>query len=215
MSKILIADRQTLIRKMLRTLLDADAGFDVVAEAADGGETIDMLQRFKADALILDMSMSGISGLDLISRAIATSPDLAILVLCKNSDTQFVTQAFKNGVRGYISTMHTPDEFLNALRKVLGGGRYVDAAFAESMLLDSISGEGGAGHTCLSERELEVFRLLVSGQGVNEIADQLIISNKTVSSHKKKLMEKMHFGGMADLMRYAVQRSLFDEHDTV
>lgn len=213
MAKILIADRQTLIRKMLRNLLAADAGFDVVAEAADGGETIDMLQQFNADALVLDMSMPGISGLDLITRAIAITPDLAILVLCKNADTQFVSQAFKNGARGYISTMHTPDEFLNALRKVLGGGRYVDAAFAESMLLDSISGEGEAGHTCLSERELEVFRLLVSGQGVNEIADQLIISNKTVSSHKKKLMEKMHFGGMADLMRYAVQRSLFDEHD--
>lgn len=215
MAQVLIADRQTLIRKMLRNLLTAEPGFDVVAEAASGGEAIEKLQRQHIHALVLDMSMPGISGLDLISRAIAFHPQLAILVLCKNTDTQFVTQAFKNGARGYISTMHTPEEFVQALRKVLDGGRYVDAAFAESMLLDSISSVGESGHACLSERELEIFRLLVSGQCVNKIADQLIISNKTVSSHKKKLMEKMHFSGMADLMRYAVQRSLFDEHDAI
>jgi DNA-binding NarL/FixJ family response regulator len=213
MSRVLIAEKQTLVRKMLRILLDADPDFEVVAEATEGAEVIENLQRFEINSLILDLSMPGISGIDLIIRAKAIRPDLGILVLSMNSDTQLVTQALKSGARGYISTMHEPDEFVNALRKVAGGGRYIDALIAESILLHSISGEDEPIHNRLSQRELEIYRLLVSGQSVNQIADQLIISNKTVSSHKKKLMEKMHFTSMADLMRYAVQRSLFDSQE--
>lgn len=212
MARVLIAEKQTLVRKMLRILLDADPDFEVVAEAAHGSEVIEKLQRLEINSLVLDLSMPGISGIDLILRAKALRPELAILVLGMNSDTQFVTQALKHGARGYISTMHDTNEFLDALRKVTCGGRYIDAAFAESMLLSSISGENEPVHSRLSQRELEIYRLLVSGKSVNQIADQLIISNKTVSSHKKKLMEKMHFSSTADLMRYAVQRSLFEEH---
>jgi DNA-binding NarL/FixJ family response regulator len=212
MTRILIAEKQTLIRKMLRILLDADPDLEVVAEAAVGKEVIEKLQRFEVDTLILNISLPGISGIDLIIRAKAICPKLKILVLCMHSDTQLVTQALKNGAGGYISTMHEPDEFLNALRKVAGGEIYIDPAIAESMLLDSISGGDDPEHSRLSQRELEVFRWLVAGKHINEIAEQLIISNKTVSSHKQNLMEKMHFSGMADLMRYAVQRSLFDDH---
>ena len=211
MAQVLIAEKQTLIRKMLRVLLDADPDFDVVAEATEGNEVIEKLQHFEINSLILDISMPSISGVKLIIRAKAIRPNIGILVFGMNSDTQLITQALKNGARGYISTMHAPNEFLNALRKVSGGGRYIDAVFAESMLLHSISGEDEPIHSRLSQRELEIFRLLVSGNSINQIADQLIISNKTVSSHKKKLMEKMHFSGMADLMRYAVQRRLFDD----
>lgn len=212
MARVLIAEKQTLVRKMLRILLDADPDFEVVAEATEGSEVIEKLQRFEINSLILDLSMPGISGVDLIIRAKAIRPELGILVLSMNSDTQLITQALKHGARGYISTMHEPEEFLNALRKVAGGGRYIDAGIAESLLLHSISGEDEPIHSRLSQRELEIYRLLVSGKSVNQIADELIISNKTVSSHKKKLMEKMHFSSMADLLRYAVQRSLFDEH---
>lgn len=215
MVQVLIAEHQTLVRKMLGNLLSAEPDFNVVAEASNGQETLEKLRRTDVQLMILNMPIPGISGLDLIARAKAISPDLSILVLCMHSDTQFVTQAFKNGVKGYISTMHTPGEFLDALRKIVGGQRYIDASFAESMVLHSISGGDEAGHSRLSQRELEIFRLLVSGQSVNQIADQLVISNKTVSSHKKKLMEKMHFSGMADLMRYAVQRRLFDDYSSM
>lgn len=197
---------------MLRFFLDADPDFTVVAEAADGSEVIAQLQLCKVDALVMNMSLPGISGLDLITRAKATNPKLAILVCSTHSDHQLITQALKNGAGGYISTMHELNDFLNALRKVICGGRYIDPIIAESIMLHNISGEDEAIHSRLSQRELEIFRLLVSGSSINQIADQLIISNKTVSSHKKKLMEKMHFSGMADLMRYAVQRRLFDEH---
>ncbi len=213
MTRVLIAEKQTLVRKMLRILLDADPGFEVVSEASIGSEVLEKLQRIEIDTLILNIATPGISGIDLIIRAKAARPKLAILVFCMHSDTQLVSQALKNGATGYISIMHDTDEFLDALRKVSAGGRYIDPAIAESLLLDSVSGNDEPIHSRLSQRELEIFRLLVAGKSVNAIADQLAISNKTVSSHKKKLLEKMHFSGMADLMRYAVQRRLFDDHE--
>ena len=212
MSQVLIAIKQTLVRKLLGNLLDADSAFDVVAEAGKSSEVIINLQRLEIDLLILDISLPGLSGVDLIIRAKTIRPELGIMILSMNSDTQLVTQALKNGARGYISTMHNPDEFLSAAHKVAAGGRYIDPLIAESMLMLNVAGDDEPVHSRLSQRELEIYRLLVSGKCVNQIADQLIISNKTVSSHKKKLMEKMHFSGMADLMRYAVQRSLFDDH---
>lgn len=214
MAHVLIAENQTLFRQMLRRLVEADSDFAVVAEAENGCEVIEKLQRFEIDVLVLDLSIPGISGIDLIIRAKALDPELVILVLSMHPENRVITQALRNGANGFISTMCGPDEFLNALRKVAGGGRYIDPAIAERMLLENAAGDDETMHTHLSQRELEVFRLLVAGKGVNEIADQLIISNKTVSSHKKNLMEKMHFCGMADLMRYAVQRRLFDDPNT-
>lgn len=215
MARVLIAEQQTLVRKMLVTLLNSDPEFDVIAEAAEGNEVIEILQQQVVDVLILNIAIHGISGLDLITRAKAICPELTIMVLSMHADTQFVRLALTNGAGGYISAMHNPGEFLNALRKVASGERYIDPAIAENILLHSVSGDDGRIYSRLSQRELEVFRLLVFGKSINTIADQLIISNKTVSSHKKNLMEKMHFSGMADLMRYAVQRSLFDDSNTI
>jgi DNA-binding NarL/FixJ family response regulator len=212
MTRILIAEKQTLHRQMLRIVLNSDPNFTVVAEAADGSDALAKLQLCKVDSLIMNMTLPGLSGLDLITRAKALNPKLTILACSTNSDDQLITQALKNGAEGYISTMHELNDFLRALRKVTCGGRYIDPIIAESMMLHSITGHDEPVYSRLSQRELEIFRLLVSGSSINQIAAQLIISSKTVSSHKKKLMEKMHFSGMADLMRYAVQRRLFDDN---
>lgn len=212
MTKILIAERQTLIRQVLKMLLETDPGFEVVAEAKDGNEVLCKLRQFEVDLLLVDLTMADIAGLELIARASAICPDVKILVLQKHAGSQLVTQALKNGVRGFITTNQDSTEFLKALHKVADGARYIDSDIAESMLIDNVTGDDKLMHTRLSPRELEIFRLLVAGNGVNDIADLLIISNKTVSSHKKMLMGKMHFSSMADLMRYALQRNLFEEN---
>lgn len=214
MTHVLVAENQTLIRQMLKRLVETDSNFEVVAEADNSCEVIDKLQRFKVGLLVLDLTSPDIFGIDLIIRAKALDPKLAILALSMRPENKLITQALKNGANGFISTMCSPDEFLNALRKIADGGRYIEPSIAERMLLENTASDDETKHSHLSQRELEVFRLLVAGKGVNDIADQLIISNKTVSSHKKKLMEKMHFCGMADLMRYAVQHRLFDDPNT-
>ncbi|MFA5825660.1 MAG: response regulator transcription factor [Gallionellaceae bacterium] len=215
MTKILLAERQTLIRQVLKMLLETDPGFEVVAEAKDGNEVFSKLRQFEVDLLLVDLTMADIAGLELIARASAICPDMKILVLQKHAGSQLVTQALRNGVRGFITTNQDSTEFLKALHKVADGARYIDPDIAESMLIDNVTGDDKSMHTRLSPRELEIFRLLVAGHGVNDIADLLIISNKTVSSHKKMLMGKMHFSSMADLMRYALQRNLFEENAIV
>ena len=213
MTRVLIAEAQTLYRQTLRVILDADPDFEIVGEAASGNEAIAKIPLCNVDSLIMNMSLPGISGVDLIVRAKAINPNLSILVSCLHYDDQLITQALKNGASGYISVMRDLNEFLTALRKISCGGCYIDPSIAENMLLNNISDDDKPIHSRLSPRELQVFRLLAAGKSLNAIADQLIVSNKTVSSHKKKLFEKMHFSGMADLMRYALQRELFDDRN--
>lgn len=211
MARVLIAEKQTLIREMLRNLLETDSYFGLVCEAADSAGVMSKIKQLEVNLLILDTTIPGMSWLELIIQAKAACPELAILVLSKNPDTQLVSQAFKNGARGYISTMQNSEEFFKAMQKVAEGGRYIDSVIAESMTLDSISGNDKPIHSRLSQREYEIFRLLVAGKNINQISEQLNISNKTVSAHKKNMMQKMHFSNMVGLMRYAMQHKLFDE----
>lgn len=211
MARVLIAEKQTLIREMLRNLLEADSYFDSVCEAADCTGVLTKIKHMEVNLLVLDTLIPGMSWLELIIQAKAACPELAILVLSKNPDTQLVSQAFKNGARGYISTMQNSAELFKAMQKVAEGGRYIDSVIAENMTLDSISGNDKPIHSRLSQREYEIFRLLVAGKNINQISEQLNISNKTVSAHKKNMMQKMRFPNTAELMRYAMQRKLFDE----
>lgn len=212
MIRMLIADDHAVVRQGLKMIFALCPDIEVLAEAVDGEEIIQHL-RGTADfnLLLMDMNMPGVSGVGLIERIKMCDKKLPILVFSMQNDPHIVVRALKAGASGYIAKDKDPAILLDAIRKVASGGKYIDPIVAEQMVFEGLSEEHSIPHAHLSDRELEVFRLLVAGKGVNEIADQLIISNKTVSSHKKRLMEKMHFSGMADLMRYAVQRRLFDE----
>lgn len=212
MIRMLIADDHAVVRQGLKMIFALCPDIEVLAEAADGDGIIQHL-RGTADfsLLLMDMNMPGVSGIGLIERIKTCRKTLPILVFSMQNDPHIVVRAIKSGASGYIAKDKDPAILLEAIRKVADGGKYIDPIVAEQMVFEGLSNEQSVPHAHLSDRELEVFRLLVVGKGVNEIADQLIISNKTVSSHKKRLMEKMHFSGMADLMRYAVQRRLFDD----
>lgn len=212
MIRMMIADDHAVVRQGLKMIFALCPDIEVLAEAVEGDEIIQYLRgAADFDILLMDMNMPGVSGIGLIERIKMCRKTLPILVFSMQSDPHIVVRALKAGVSGYITKDKDPAILLDAIRKVAGGGKYIDPIVAEQMVFEGLSDEHSIPHAHLSDRELEVFRLLVAGKGVNEIADQLIISNKTVSSHKKRLMEKMHFSGMADLMRYAVQRRLFDE----
>jgi DNA-binding NarL/FixJ family response regulator len=208
MIKVLLADDHALMRDGLKRIIGLAPEMALSGEASNGSEMLDALRKIQPDLLLMDMTMPGISGVNLINRVRSFYPLLPILILSMHNEVQTVVRALKAGANGYITKDRSPDELLAALRKVATGGKYIDKELAEQMVFHSMDKK--APHSLLSDRELEVFHLLVRGKGVNEIANALAISNKTVSTHKVHLLEKLNMKSTAELVRYAVQHDLFD-----
>jgi DNA-binding NarL/FixJ family response regulator len=208
MIRLVIADDHAIVRGGLKQLFALTPDLEVVGEAVNGSEVLERVRHDPFDLLLLDLNMPGISGADLITRVKAHRSDLPILVLTMHNEPQVATRMLKAGATGYISKDCEPDILLAAIRKVAANGKYIAPDLAEQMVFDLTSTAQCPLHSLLSERETEIFRLLTTGKGVNEIALQLAISNKTVSTHKVRLMEKMNLSSMADLMRYAMQHAI-------
>lgn len=210
MIKLMLADDHAIVRSGLKQLFTLAPDIQVVAEAVDGASVLDALRRQQPDLLLLDINMPGLSGPDLIARIRSHWSDLPILVLSMHNEPQVAARVLKAGASGYVTKDSEMEVLLAAIRKVAGGGKYIVPELAEKMVFDVSLGNGKLPHQSLSDRELEVLRLLVAGKGVNEIADQLCISNKTVSTHKTRLMEKMNLESTAELVRYALQHGLLN-----
>lgn len=208
MIRLVIADDHAIVRGGLKQIFALMPDLEVVGEAVNGSEVLEYLRHEPFDLLLLDLNMPGISGADLITRVKAHRADLPILVLTMHNEPQVAARMLKAGAAGYITKDCEPDILLAAIRKVAANGKYIGPDLAEKMVFDVTSTAQRPPHSLLSDRELEVFRLLTTGKGVNEIAIELAISNKTVSTHKVRLMEKMKLSSMADLMRYAMQHAL-------
>ncbi|WP_296445077.1 response regulator [Rhodoferax sp. UBA5149] len=208
MIQLVIADDHAIVRGGLKQIFALVPDFEVVGEAINGSEVLECLRHAPFDLLLLDLNMPGISGADLITRIRAHRADLPVLVLSMHNEPQVAARMLKAGASGYITKDCEPDILLAAIRKVSANGKYIDPDLAEKMVFDVTSTALAPLHSRLSDRELEVFRLLTTGKCVNEIAKQLAISNKTVSTHKVRLMVKMNLTSMADLMRYAMQHDI-------
>ena len=210
MIRLVIADDHAIVREGIKQILALASDIELVGEAVNGTEVLQQVRDCEFDLLLLDMNMPGISGADLIRRVKLCRATLPILVFTMHNDAQVATRALKAGASGFISKDSDPERLLAAILKVGAGGKYLDPALAEQIALDATSTKLQLPHTSLSDRELEVFHLLVTGKGVNEIADTLCISNKTASTHKIRLMEKMNLHSLADLVRYAMQYGLVE-----
>lgn len=208
--RILIADDHALMREGLKQLFALVGDVVVVGEAYDDTSLRACLATTEVDLLLLDMTMPGIHGSDLISRLRGPYPSLPILVLSMHNQPFLAQQALKAGANGYISKDNDPEAVLTALRRVAAGGHFIDAAIAEKMALESCGLKAPTDHDRLSSREIQTLRLLSRGASLNDIAAELRISSKTVSTHKTRLMEKMGFKTNADLMRYAITHGLTD-----
>lgn len=210
MIRLLIADDHAIVRSGLKQVFSLAPDLEVIGEAINGNEVLAFLRQQVPDLLLLDINMPGLSGPDLIARVKAHWADLPILVLSMHNEVQIAARVLKAGANGYVTKDSEMDVLLGAIRRVAGGGKFIAPELAEKLVFDmSIASEKPA-HMTLSDRELEVFRLLVAGKGVNDIAEQLCISNKTVSTHKTRLMEKLNLSGVAELMRYAMQHGLLN-----
>lgn len=204
----MIADDHAIMREGLKQLFVLAGDLQVAAEAENGAMLLERLRQGDIDLLLLDMSMPGISGEDLIARIHTHYPQLPILVLSMHNEVQIAQRALRSGASGYLTKDRDPETLLMAIRRVAAGGRYIDAGLAEQIAF-AASGLGPySQHDALTDRELQVMRLLAHGLSVSRIATELAISHKTVSTHKARLMEKMDFTSTADIVRYAMTQGL-------
>ena len=210
MIRILMADDHGIVREGLKQLFALGQDIVVVGEAVSGSEVLTALRAGGIDLILLDMTMPGISGVNLITRLRSHDDCPPILVLSMHNEIQIARRALAAGVAGYLTKDSDPATLMAAIRKVAAGGRFIDPGLAEKMVFESGRNAELPPHDVLSEREYDVLRLLVHGMGVNQIADELKISNKTVSTHKARLMQKMDFHNNAELVRYAVAHGLVE-----
>jgi DNA-binding NarL/FixJ family response regulator len=209
--RIVIAEDHPIVRGGLRQIFATCSDMQVVAEAIDGGQVLSTFRNQSFDLLLLDLNMPGLSGAELIARVKSEYPHTPILVLSMHNTVQIASKVLKAGANGYLTKDSDPDVLIAAVRKVAGGGNFMDPVLAEKMLFDAATPHSDAVHTRLSDREMQVFMELVRGTSVNDIADRLNISNKTVSTHKARILEKLNAQSTADLVLYAVSNRLIDQ----
>ena len=211
MIRVVIADDHQILREGLTQLLQAAGDLQVIAEAADGHQALELVRTRDFDVLLLDMSMPGKSGVDLIRQVKSERPRLRILVLSMHEEHQYAVRAIRAGASGYLTKESAAGELVAAIRKVAGGRAFISAEVAERLAHEAMPHSEGPPHTTLSDREFQVFRLLVNGRSVTDIAEALHLSSKTVSTHKARLMEKLGIENNADLVHYAVKHRLRDD----
>jgi DNA-binding NarL/FixJ family response regulator len=209
--KIVIADDHAIVREGLKRIVSSAEGLEVVGEAANGIEALQRVRELQFDVLMLDLSMPGRSGMELIKLAKAEKPRLRILVLSMHQEMQYAVRAIKSGASGYLTKESAPALLEQAIRKIAAGGAFISAEVAEQLALGAMPGSAAIPHESLSNREFEVFRLLAAGVSVTGIAGQLNLSVKTVSTHKANLMQKMSLNNSSELVRYAIRHGLTDE----
>jgi two-component system, NarL family, invasion response regulator UvrY len=206
--RILIVDDHAIVRQGLVRILESTGRGWEVAEAGSGFVALDWLRHHPATLVILDMSMPGMSGLDLIGRLRAEFPALRLLVLSMHAEEQYAMRAFQAGAHGYVTKDRAPSELVEAVTKVAGGGAYVTASLAERMVQQLSGAQAAPRHAQLSNRELEVLRRICAGQRLSDIADDLHLSIKTISSHKRRIQDKLDLPSMAALIRYGMEHGL-------
>ncbi len=206
--RILITDDHAIVRSGLKQIFQQVADFEVMGEASNGNELLAFLARSVPDVLLMDLDMPGVSGSELIERVKASWPGLPILVLSMHNEPSIAMRALKAGAFGYITKDCDLDILLPAIRTVAAGKTYILPGMAEQMVFEDTPASQSAPHFVLTDREMQVFTLLVAGSSVNDIATQLCVSNKTISTHKAKLMDKLNISSLAELVRYAMQRGL-------
>ena len=210
MINVLIADDHTVVRQGLKQILSHDAQLTVVGEAADGNEVLRALESLNVDALVLDITMPGRNGLDVLKEVKRKRPTLPVLVLSMHPEDQFAIRILRAGAAGYITKESAPEELVGALRKVCSGGKYVSPQLAEKLAVFIEDETARPPHERLSDREFEVLRMLALGKTVTEAADELLLSVKTVSTYRSRVLEKMKMSSNAELTRYALHNGLIN-----
>lgn len=210
MITILIADDHTIVRKGLKQILSEGISNVEFSESSNASETLSEVTAKKFDIVILDLSMPGRSGLDLLKDIRAQIPKLPILVLSMHPEDQYAIRVIKAGAMGYMTKDSAPEELVSAVTKILKGGRYVSVNLSEQLAALMQEHQNTAGHESLSDREFQVLEMIALGKTVSEVADKLSLSVKTVSTYRTRILEKLHLSTNAELTRYAMQNKIVE-----
>jgi two-component system, NarL family, invasion response regulator UvrY len=208
MIKVLITDDHPVVRRGIRQILEDEDRIGLIHEACNGKELFDKIREQEYDVILLDISLPGRSGLDLISQIKKMQPAAAILMLSIHSEEVYAIKALKSGASGYITKSSAPEELISAIYKVSGGERYISASLADTMADNLLTESEKPLHHLLSARELEVLNLFAAGKTVVQIAAELSLSPKTISTYRERLLEKLKLNTTADLIRYALMEGI-------
>ena len=211
MIRIVMADDHAIVREGLKRIVSELPDIQLVGEAADGTQVLKCVRELEFDLLVLDLSMPGRSGMELIRQIRSEKPRLRMLVLSMHQEQQYAVRAIRSGANGYLNKESATDQLAQAIRKIAGGGAYVTPEVAEQLAMSAMPDALTLPHQSLSDREFDVFRQLVAGVSVTDIATALNLSVKTISTHKSNLMQKMGLNNPSELVRYALQHGLADD----
>ncbi len=210
MIRILIADDHAVVRQGLKMILSDQSDMEIVGEAQDAAELLKLIQERKFDVVILDLSMPGKGGLEVLKDARALRPRLKALVLSMLPEEQFARRALKAGAAGYLSKGSPPATLIQAIRKIQNGGRYISPSLAEQLAMELDSESDRPAHERLSDREFQVLLKIAGGQSITGIAEDLSISTKTVTTYRSRVLQKLRLNSNADLTRYVIENKLVE-----
>jgi DNA-binding NarL/FixJ family response regulator len=210
MTRILIVDDHEIVRDGIRKMLDEQPGAVTFGQAGTAAEALDLARDEEWDVAVLDLSLGGRSGLEVLKDLKQIRPKLPILILSMHAEEHYARRAFKGGAAGYITKDSPRAELLHAIKTVIKGGKYVSSALANKLVFDIERGSDRPPHEDLSDREFEVIKLIGSGKTVTEIAALLSLSDKTISTYRARILQKLQMKTSAELTRYAIENKLVD-----
>ena len=208
MIDILIVDDHAVVRDGVKRLVDEQLGAAVFGEASTAQEALQLVRQAHWDVVVLDIALGARNGLEVLKELQQLHPKLPVLILSMHAEDQYARRAFKAGAAGYITKDSSRAELVTALNKVIHGGKYISPMLAEKLVIDMNRDTGQPLHEALSDRELEVMSLIASGKTVSQIAELLSLSDKTISTYRARILEKMHMKTNAELTHYAIQNKL-------
>lgn len=210
MTRIMLVEDHQIVREGLKKIISDEGDMVVAAEFANGAEAMAKIDSEDYDLVLLDLSLPGRSGMDVLKHIRGRKPDLPVLVISAYPEEDYGIRVLKAGAAGFLSKAGDASDVINAIRTVIRGGKYLSPALADK-LIGAIGGSLDISlHQTLSNREYEVFRLIASGKTVTEISHEMALSVKTISTYKTRILEKMKLKNKTDLTRYAFEHGLFD-----
>ncbi len=210
MINIFIADDHPVVRAGLKQVINETSDLAVVGEASQGGEVIASVMESKPDVVILDLSMPGRDGIDILKQLVGLKPELPILILSVYPEEQYGIRVLKAGAAGYMNKNEAPDKLIEAIRRIAAGRKYISPVIAERLALDLDSGHRATGIETLSDRELQVLKMIAGGKTISEIADELMLSVKTISTYRSRILEKLNLRTNAEITHYAFQNNIIE-----